>query len=154
MKNFKNKTTKKIAAILALPLGLGVLIIIIQYSNLKGILIKNNADPLLASAIYYNFIKTGAVYFLLVAASLLLALYIIIKKAVNPAIAAKNKIMLDIQEITDLYVNLNGETANNARALEEKIEELEKFKKLTINRELKMIQLKDKLKKINTDYKK
>ena len=56
------------------------------------------------------------------------------------------------QELEELADNLDRQVTKRTEELEDKMQDLEKFQKLSVNRELKMIELKEEIKKIkNTD---
>jgi len=55
---------------------------------------------------------------------------------------------IDISEIKTLQENLEKKVEERTKELQKRIEELEKFHKLTVGRELKMIELKKKIKEL------
>ena len=56
--------------------------------------------------------------------------------------------IVDITELKHLQLNLEKKVAERTKELQEKLEDLEKFAKITIDRELKMVELKNKIKEI------
>ncbi|MCL5011185.1 MAG: PAS domain-containing protein [Patescibacteria group bacterium] len=56
--------------------------------------------------------------------------------------------MTDITELKNLQMNLEGQVARKTKELQEKLADLEKFAKLVVGRELKMIELKNKIKEM------
>ncbi|MDD5433772.1 MAG: PAS domain S-box protein, partial [Candidatus Pacebacteria bacterium] len=53
--------------------------------------------------------------------------------------------LTDIAELKKLQTNLEGQVAEKTKELQEKLRTLEKFTKLTVGRELKMVELKKKI---------
>lgn len=56
--------------------------------------------------------------------------------------------LTDITELKKLQTNLESQVAEKTKELQEKLRALEKFTQLTVGRELKMVELKDKIKEI------
>jgi C4-dicarboxylate-specific signal transduction histidine kinase len=73
-------------------------------------------------------------------------------KKVNTALEAK--VRERTKELQSLADTLDIQVKEKTQALEEKIEELEKFNKLAIGRELKMIDLKEENKELKKELKK
>lgn len=63
----------------------------------------------------------------------------------------EQKVRERTKELEDLKKNLEEEVAKRTRELKEKIEELEKIQKLTMGRELKMIQLKEEIERLKQE---
>jgi len=61
---------------------------------------------------------------------------------------------IDITDIKILQENLEKKVKERTKELQEKVEELEKFHKLTVGRELKMIELKKEIKKLKEELEK
>jgi len=62
--------------------------------------------------------------------------------------------IVDISEIKTLQENLEKKVEEKTGELQKRVEELEKFHKLTVGRELKMIELKEEIKKLKEELKK
>jgi len=56
--------------------------------------------------------------------------------------------LTDIVELKKLQINLEEQVAEKTKELQEKLTTLEKFTKLTVGRELKMVELKSKIKEL------
>ncbi len=61
--------------------------------------------------------------------------------------------IFDISELKKLQLNLEEKVKERTKKLQEKIEEMEKLQRLTIGRELKMIELKQEIEKLKEELK-
>jgi nitrate/nitrite-specific signal transduction histidine kinase len=66
----------------------------------------------------------------------------------------KIKVRARTRELEELTENLEDKVKERTKELEERIKELERFHKITVGREMKMIELKEELKKLKTKKKK
>jgi len=64
------------------------------------------------------------------------------------------KVVARTKELKELSDHLEMDVQNRTKELQQKIEELEKFNKLTIGRELKMVELKKEIEKLKIELKK
>ncbi len=64
------------------------------------------------------------------------------------------KVKARTRELRDLSESLEDQVEERTASLQEKIEELEKFNRLTVGRELKMIELKEEIKKLEEELEK
>ena len=62
--------------------------------------------------------------------------------------------MFDISELKELHNELEEKIKERTKELEEKVSELEKFRKVAVGRELKMVELKEKIKALEEELKK
>lgn len=71
----------------------------------------------------------------------------------------ESKIVLEIkvrartQELEELAKNLEGQVKQRTKELQEKIQELEKFQKFAVGREIKMVELKEEIKRLQKQLK-
>lgn len=69
-------------------------------------------------------------------------------------VVAEIKIRSRTKELEELADSLDGQVKKRTKELEEKIKDLEKIKRLSIGRELKMIELKKEIKSLKKEVKK
>ena len=66
----------------------------------------------------------------------------------------KIKVRARTRELNELTENLEGQVESRTKELQRRVEELERFHKLTVDRELKMIELKKEIKRLKQEIKK
>ncbi len=66
----------------------------------------------------------------------------------------QEKVSQRTKELEEMTGNLEEKVRQRTKELEERVDELERFYKLTIGREIKMIELKEKVKKLKEEIKK
>ncbi len=64
------------------------------------------------------------------------------------------KIEARIKELKELASNLEGQVKERTKELEANIKDLEKFNKIAVGREIKMVELKEEIKKLKEELEK
>ena len=73
---------------------------------------------------------------------------------IEPYIDLEIRVKARVKELEELTQNLEEKVRERTKEIQKKVEELEKFQKFSVGRELKMIELKKKIKEIKNNNKK